>query len=116
MNRVSYFEFSALDMGRAMTFWQKTFGWTFEKWEGMDYYAVKTGPDETPGIDGGLSPREKDNQVVNNIEVGDIEATLDSIVKNGGKVLVGKSEIPGVGFYAIFVDTEDNTFSIMQNL
>lgn len=115
MNRVSYFEFSALDMDRAKTFWENTFGWKFEKWEGMEYYAVKTGPDDQSGIDGGLSPREKDNQVVNNIEVADIDATLESIVRHGGKVLVGKSEIPGVGHYAIFTDTEDNTFSIMQN-
>ena len=55
------------------------------------------GLDDKPGIDGGLSPREKDNQVVNNIEVASLEATLDSIVRHGGKVLVGKSEIPGVG-------------------
>ena len=74
------------------------------------------GLDDKPGIDGGLSPREKDNQVVNNIEVASLEATLDSIVRHGGKVLVGKSEIPGVGYYAIFADTEDNTFSLMQNL
>src|ERR1041384_3940774 len=92
MNRVSYFEFSALDMERAKTFWEKTFDWKFEKYEGMDYYAVKTGSDED-GIDGGLSRRQKDNQVVNNIEVVDLDATIATIVQNGGKILVGKTEI-----------------------
>lgn len=115
MSRVSYFEFSAVDMDRAMKFWASAFGWKFEKWAGMDYYAVKTGPDDQPGIDGGLTPREKDNQVVNNIEVADIDATLEAIVRHGGRVLVAKSEIPGVGHYAIFADTEDNTFSIMKS-
>lgn len=115
MNRVSYFEFSAVDLDRAKAFWEKTFGWQFTKWEGMEYYAVKTGPDDVEGIDGGLSLREKDNQVVNNIEVANIDETLQQVVRNGGRVLVGKSEIPGVGHYAIFADTEDNTFSIMQN-
>ena len=114
MNRVGYFEFSALDMKRAMTFWEKTFGWKFQKYEGMDYYGVQTGT-EGEGIDGGLSPREKDNQVVNNISVASIDQTVKEILKNGGKILVDKSEIPGVGFYAIFADSEDNTFSIMEN-
>ena len=113
MNRVSYFEMSALDMNRAKAFWEKTFGWEFQKYEGMDYYAVKTGKDGA-GIDGGLSQREKDNQVVNNIEVASIDQTVKEIVKNGGKILVPKSEIPGMGYYAIFVDSEDNTFSIME--
>ena len=40
MNRVSYFEMSALDMSRAVTFWQKTFGWQFTKYEGMDYKQI----------------------------------------------------------------------------
>lgn len=114
MNRVSYFEMSALDMDRAKAFWEKTFGWEFQKYDGMDYYAVKTGSG-SDGIDGGLSVREKDNQVVNNIEVADLDKTVEAIVQNGGKILVPKTEIPGMGHYAIFVDSEDNTFSVMQN-
>jgi hypothetical protein len=114
MNRVSYFEFSALDMNRAKAFWEKTFGWEFQKYEGMDYYAVKTGK-AGDGIDGGLSPREKDNQVVNNIDVANIDQTVKDIVRNGGTILVPKTEIPGMGHYAIFTDSEDNTFSIMQS-
>ena len=114
MNRVSYFEMSALNMDRAKNFWEKTFGWKFQKWEGMEYYGVTTGTD-SEGIDGGLSLREKDNQVVNNIEVASVEQTVAAIVKNGGKILVPKTEIPGMGYYAIFTDSEDNTFSIMEN-
>lgn len=114
MNRVSYFEISAVDMNRAMRFWEKTFGWSFQKWEGMEYYAIKTGPDEVPGIDGGLSVRQQDNQVVNNIEVASLDQTIRDIEANGGTILVGKSEIPGMGYYAIFADSENNTFSIME--
>ncbi len=38
MPRVVHFEIHAGDPTRAVNFYQKIFGWTFQKWEGpMDY-------------------------------------------------------------------------------
>ena len=54
MMRIVHFELPADDPARCMAFYQRAFGWRFEKWDGpMDYWMVKTG--DGPGIDGGLS-------------------------------------------------------------
>ena len=59
MSRVVHFEIPADDPERAINFYEKVFGWRFEKWEGpIEYWLVKTGPEDQPGIDGGLTRRE----------------------------------------------------------
>ena len=67
MPRVVHFEIHAGDPERAVNFYRTLFGWTFQKWEGpMDYWLVMTGPDDQPGINGGLVRRqgEIDGQAV----------------------------------------------------
>ena len=59
MPRVVHFELSADDPERAIKFYENAFGWKTEKWAGpMDYWLIMTGPEDEPGIDGGLSKRE----------------------------------------------------------
>ena len=51
--RIVHFEIPADDPGRAIAFYGKAFGWTFDKWDGpMEYWMIKTG--DGPGIDGGV--------------------------------------------------------------
>ena len=53
MPRVVHFEIHAGDPERAISFYQRVFGWAFQKWEGpMDYWVITTGPDEQRGING----------------------------------------------------------------
>lgn len=53
-----------IEPNRAQEFYEQTFGWKFNKWEGpgpgsapMDYWMIKTGEEGTAGINGGLSKR-----------------------------------------------------------
>ena len=92
MARVVHFEIHAENPERAIQFYQKSFGWEFQKWEGpMDYWLVMTGPKDQPGIDGGLVPRqvEIDGQAVIayvcTIDVPDIDATVSA----AGRALAG---------------------------
>ena len=58
VRRIVHFELPADDPKRAITFYEKVFGWTITKWEGpKDYWLVVTGPDEEPGINGVIAPR-----------------------------------------------------------
>jgi uncharacterized protein len=51
MPRVVHFEIHAGDTQRAISFYEKVFGWTFQKWEGpMRYWLVITGPDDERGL------------------------------------------------------------------
>src|SRR5215471_9471620 len=57
MNRPIHFEIPAEKPERAMKFYEKVFGWKFERWNGpMEYWNISTG-DSQPGINGGLMTR-----------------------------------------------------------
>ena len=121
MARVVHFEIHAENTERAIQFYQKSFGWEFQKWEGpIDYWLVMTGPKDQPGIDGGLVPRqvEIDGQAVIayvcTIDVPDIDATVSTVEKNGGTIAIAKMAVPTVGWLVYFKDTEGNMVGAMQ--
>ena len=122
MPRVVHFEIHAGDPARAITFYEKTFGWTFQKWEGpMQYWLVNTGPAEQPGINGGLVPRrgELDGEAVIayvcTVDVPAIDESIATVIANGGTVVVPKMPLPGMGWLVYCKDTEGNIFGMMQN-
>ena len=121
MPRVVHFEIHAADPERAVNFYQKLFGWTFQKWEGpMEYWLVTTGPDDQPGINGGLMPRqgEIDGQAVIayvcTVDVENLDASVQTAIDNGGQIALPKMPIPGMGWLAYCKDTEGNIFGMMQ--
>jgi len=121
MPRVVHFEIHAADPARAINFYEKVFGWAFQKWEGpMPYWLVTTGPNDQPGINGGLVPRqgEIDGQAVIayvcTVGVEDIDALTTTATENGGTVVVPKMPIPGMGWLVYCKDTEGNIFGMMQ--
>src|SRR5436190_1589049 len=121
-NRVVHFEIQADDVERARKFYEKTFEWEITQMMkaeegGMDYWGLKTGPDGTPGINGGLYKRSAENKLYTydcTIQVADIDKAIDAVKKNGGAIRGEKMEIPGVGSFIGGTDTEGNRFGIMQ--
>lgn len=115
MPRVTHFEIPADNPERAIRFYGDVFGWKFQKWEGpLEYWLVQTGAEE-PGIDGGLMRRGNPvASVVNTIEVRKLNDVLGVIEQKGGKTVVPKTPIPGVGYFAYFHDPEGNMFGVME--
>ncbi len=116
MPRIVHFDVPADDPARARGFYEKAFGWKFTRWEGpMEYWLAQTGPDDEPGINGGLSLRTRTNpNVVNTISVDSIDEYLDKVKEAGGVPVLSKTALPGVGWLAYFQDTEHNVFGLMQ--
>jgi uncharacterized protein len=130
MNPVVHFEMPADDRDRMADFYSKAFGWEPQKLgpEMGNYIIVKTTETEQNGfpkkpgiINGGLFPKTKDNQypsVV--IAVDDIREHMKIVEEAGGKILGGDfkagepDDIPGVGLYCAFIDTEGNRVSMLQ--
>jgi len=48
------------------------------------------------------------------IQVDDIKKQMKKVEEAGGKVLGEPMDIPGVGSYVSFLDTEDNRLSMLQ--
>ena len=124
MSRIVHFEIQAENPERAVKFYQDAFGWKFDKWEGPEeYWLITTGPNDKPGINGGLmkrrGPAPVDNQAVNafvcTVGVDNLEKYMTSASKNGGTLVVPKMPIAGVGWLAYFKDTEGNIFGIFQD-
>ena len=81
----------------------------------MVYWLVKTGNDGERGIDGGLMKKSNNLPAMRNvIDVTSIEEYSEKVSSKGGKLLMPKTEIPGVGFFALFEDMEGNVFGMMQ--
>lgn len=115
MPRVIHFEINADDTERARRFYADVFGWKIEKWAGTkDYWVVQTGEDAQPGINGGLVKREAPIGHVNTIDVPSVDDFAAKINEHGGRVVMPKMAIPGVGYLAYCQDTENNVFGIMQ--
>lgn len=116
MPKIIHFDIAADQPERAVQFYKKVFGWKIEKWEGpTDYWLIQTGEAIEQGIHGGLGKREDPSQSVTSyISVSSVDDYLAKIVSNGGKIILPKTPIPGIGYIATFKDTEGNLLGIMQ--
>jgi predicted enzyme related to lactoylglutathione lyase len=117
MSRIIHFEIPADDPERAIKFYEKVFDWQIEKWDGpIEYWLVMTGPEDEPGINGGLARREDPaTGVENTIDVMDLDGSLAEVKKHGGEIVRPKMAIPGVGWMAYIKDTEGNVFGLMES-
>ncbi len=128
MSPVVHFEMPAEDRKRMSKFYAGTFGWRTEQLgpEMENYVLVttserdKSGFPKKPGmINGGFFQKTDDKPskfplVV--IAVDDIREHMKIVEKAGGKVLGEPWDIPGVGAYVSFLDTEGNQVSMIQPL
>ncbi len=116
MSRVVHFELPADKPERAVEFYKKVFGWNFQKWDAPDeYWLVTTGADSQPGINGGLLRRQHPGAgTCNTIDVASVDQAVAKIAQNGGKNVVPKAAIPGIGYVAYCTDTEGNVFGLIQ--
>jgi uncharacterized protein len=116
MSRIIHFEIPAADPERAANFYRKVFGWKIEKWPGpMDYWMVTTGAEGEPGINGGLlRKQEPTTATTNTIGVDSVDNAVTSVQNAGGKLIMPKTPIPTVGYFAYCEDPEGNLFAVMQ--
>lgn len=118
VNEIVHFELDAEDINRAVKFYSSVFDWKIERWEGpMEYWMITMGKDAS-GIGGAIMKREErqshKNRTINTISVDSVDESIQKIRQNGGKVLSSKMPIPGIGFHAECLDTENNVFSILE--
>lgn len=126
MNPVVHFEMPAEDLNRIADFYSSVFGWqTTMLGEEMGNYVTvstidtdKDGHPLIPGaINGGFYPKKEDwpaqyPSVV--IAVDDLDDSMKKVSEAKGKVLGEPADIPGIGKYVSFIDTEGNRVSLLQ--
>ena len=125
MNTVVHFEMPYTDRDRVASFYSNVFGWQTQMFgEEMGNYVTASttavGEDGRPlmpgAIGGGFYPKRADENdcpsVV--IAVDDIQQSMKMVADAGGRVLGEPVEIPGIGSYVSFIDTEGNRVSLLQ--
>lgn len=124
MDSITHFELPATDRKRAATFYHDTFGWLTNEIPGAHYTLVSTtdsdpqtgAPKEPGAINGGIGDRAGPlTYPVVTIKVGDIEAALAKVARNGGKLVQGREKVMEMGFAAYFQDTEGNVVGLWQD-
>ncbi|NIH83486.1 VOC family protein [Amycolatopsis granulosa] len=122
--KIVHFEIPFDDGERARGFYREAFGWNVMVMPEMDYTIVTTGPTSEQGmptepgfINGGMFTRAESapKNPVLTIDVPGIDAALEKIERLGGSKLVGRTEIPGMGYYAYFTDSEGNVLGLWEN-
>jgi predicted enzyme related to lactoylglutathione lyase len=125
MDSVVHFEMPFDNRERMAKFYQAAFGWQTQMLGAdMGNYVIATttetgaaGPTKPGAINGGFYERSKDKplqypSVV--IAVDDLEGSIKKVTDAGGKVLGDPWDIPGVGKYISFLDSEGNRVSMLQ--
>jgi predicted enzyme related to lactoylglutathione lyase len=119
-NNIQHFSINADDLARARRFYEKVFGWKFQPWGPPDFLLIQTGTKKEPGIQGSLQGRrelvkgQKMTGYECTISVADVDAIAKAVAASGGKVIMPKVAIGGVGRLIYFQDPEGNAVGAMQ--
>ncbi|HET6730950.1 MAG TPA: VOC family protein [Nitrososphaeraceae archaeon] len=125
MPTIVHFEIPSDDIERSKKFYNELFGWNIEKWpgseampEGMEYWMITTTDDKgNKALTGGMMKRKMPEQqgITNYINVKSVQEYSAKVEQLGGKVKIPKSPVPGMGYFAICTDTENNTFAVWES-
>lgn len=119
MAHVAHFAVNANDMERAKTFYAGAFGWSFQAFGPPGFYMIQ-GAGGPGGMYASLQQRR---EIVPGKPIYGLECSLSvensekaeaAIKKAGGKIVMPRTVIAGVGKLFFFEDTEGNIMGAME--
>jgi uncharacterized protein len=114
----THIEIPADDTDRARRFHGELFGWKFaDEIPGFEGYHMFSTPVGADGMAGAIGKRGEmaPEKVRAYVHVDSIDDALSKVTALGGSVLEGKSVVEGMGWYAVFTDTEGNELALWEN-
>ena len=126
MDKVVHFEIPADDAARAKEFYGSIFEWEMNDADmggGVVYTTAQTvavdekmQPKEPGAINGGIMKRTSDTPTpVITIQVDSIDEALKKIEAGGGSTVQPRTEIPNMGAFGYFKDSEGNTMGLWES-
>ena len=107
-----HWELMVTDVERTKAFYGPLLGWTFTA-QDPEYTLIECGAE--PG--GGLMKRPPGVMMSSlnaYFRVPDLDRTLRAAVEAGATVIVPRMEVPGVGWFAMFLDPDQIPIGVMQ--
>jgi len=113
---VIHFEIPAKDLEKMKKFYTDLFGWKIAGAGYGEYQMVETKTGEAPGINGGMMRKQgPQHTCVNYVMVESVADYSDTVKKLGGQVVVPKTAIPKMGYFAMCLDPEGNPIGLFEN-
>jgi predicted enzyme related to lactoylglutathione lyase len=116
-NTVAHFAINADDVEKSRAFYSKVFGWKFAAWGPPGFYMIEARDSPVSGALQGRRELVKGQRTVGfecTFAVDSIDATEKAVKAAGGKVVLERSVIVGVGTLMFFADLDGNVFGAMQ--
>jgi predicted enzyme related to lactoylglutathione lyase len=131
MPTIVHFEIPSDNIERTKKFYSELFGWKIEKWPGtetgeltsaatgqpMEYWMVTTTDDKgNKALGAGMMKRQMpEHHITNYIGVKSVDEYSSKVKNLGGKVVAPKHAVPGMGYFSLCLDTENNSFAIWES-
>lgn len=117
-NKIMWLELASTDIPASAKFYGDLFGWPIIRDEQMDYTMTGFEGEET-GI--GFARVDEVQEVAPGsvlvyVDVADIDASIARAKDLGAPIYLDKTEIPTVGWMAIFGDPGGNRIAVMQRM
>ena len=113
---VVHWELMSKDPTSLSAFYRKVFDWKIEPVPALNYNFVETGG--AGGINGGILRPQREGPWPGNmtiyIDVEDLAAYRQKIVKAGGTIHVAEQEVPGMGTLCLFADPEGRMMGLWK--
>lgn len=117
MPTIVHFDVPADDIDRAKKFYKDLFDWKIEPMPGpMEYFEISTNSEEgKESVAGGMGKRQQPGTgIINYIGVSSIDIYIEKAKKLGAKIIMPKTTVPGFGYLAVFLDTENNSLGLWE--
>ena len=119
---IVHFEIPADNPEKLKQFYENMFGWKIEKFPGpAEYWMINTVPvDERGrptemGVNGGMMKRQHpEHRPTSYILVESVDEYSKKIEDAGGKIIVPKTAVPSMGYWAMFADPDGNVLAIWE--
>ena len=111
---VVHWELWSENPDKAARFYEQVFDWNIQHIPDLKYHVVDTGGG---GINGGIMKPQRGpwpGKLAFYIDVDDLEAYSEKIRQAGGKIVVEKMDVPGVGQLSLFEDPDGRVLGMWQ--
>jgi uncharacterized protein len=110
-----YSELHTTDYARARAFYSELFGWKFEELQvpGMQYATIHTGAEAGGGA---MHDAEIQPMWLQYVNVDDVQQSTDRAAKLGAKVISGKTEVKGMGWFTVVTDPAGARIALWEPL
>mgnify|MGYP001256777414 FL=1 len=113
---IVHVEIPANDPQAAAAFYADLFGWQTETNATNDYSMFQAAPGPGGGFPKVDGEYVRPGAVVISVETDDIDATLTKAEELGATVIEPKAEVPGIGWFAVFVDPTGNRIALWMTM